>query len=146
MKWIPLRLLAGVAAVVCIGGAGPAAASTGAAGPLVVHTNNVSDCFITANAPSAAGGVVSFGVDVYCDTVVDYVQVDVTLTTLVGGVARPIAGNSCMASSTSGIYCSASAYCQGTTYYGGAGDFSETNADDYSSDGSWTQPPVWVGC
>lgn len=146
MKRIPLGVLAGVTAVVCIGCAGPAAASTGTVHPLLVHTNSLSDCFVTASAPSVSGGIVSFSADAYCDTIVDFLQVDVTLTTVVGGVTRPIAGNSCMDSSTSGIYCTASAYCQGTNYYGGTGDFSETNADDYSSYGSWTQPPVWVGC
>lgn len=73
-------------------------------------------------------------------------QLSVSLTTVVGGVTQTIGSNWCTDSSTSEFSCTASAYCEGTNYYGGFVDAVETNATDYTTEATWNQPPVWVGC
>jgi hypothetical protein len=147
MKLISLGAVAGIAAVVCIGSAVPATAATsGAAHPQSVRSNSLSDCWVTASTPSASGNVVSFTASVYCDTVVDYLQAQVSLTTLVGGTVQTIGGDSCTASSTSELSCTATAFCSGGNYYGGFADVVETNATDYTTEATWNQPPVWVAC
>ena len=147
MKLIPLGAAAGVAAVIWIGSAGPAAATWSATRPQGMQSNSLSDCWVTGSAPSASANVVSFMTFVYCDTVVDYLQAQVNLTTLVGGVVQTVPGGAwCVTSSTSEFTCTATASCQGGSYYGGFADVVETNAVGYSTEETWNQPPVWVAC
>jgi hypothetical protein len=147
MKLIPLMAALGLAALLSVGAAVPAAATSGAARFQGIQRYSLSDCSVTGSTPSASAGVVSFTIYVYCDTIVDYLQAQVNLTTLAGGVTQTIPGGAwCTDSSTSEFDCTATAYCHGGGYYGGSADVGETNADGYSTDQTWYQPLVWVAC
>lgn len=134
---------AAVAAALSIAFVVPAAASPNVAQPQGMHVTSLTDCGIIGSTPSVSGGVVSFSVFVYCDTIVDFLQADVDVTNASGAV---LGSASCMDSSTSEFTCTATAACNGGGYYGGFADVNETNADDFQSEGTWTQPPVWLGC
>jgi hypothetical protein len=143
MKLTSRTVAAGAAALLLIGTAGPAAAASSTVRP----DAGMSDCWASGSAPFASGGTVSVEVDLSCDTIVDSLQVSVTLTESVGGKVVTVASNWCSDSSTSGFSCIAStAPCQHGSLYGQTVDAVETNAVGDTTEDGWNDNPQWVAC